>query len=298
YLNYVVNNLMQSVGASRKVFEYMNREPSIQYNGHFVPHEVAGSVEFDDVTFAYPSRPDRTVLENLGFVAQPGETVALVGGSGSGKSTVLQLLQRFYEPLQGYGQVRLDGVAIDMFDHRKYHQEVSMVGQEPVLFDDTIRNNILYGCEGMFATVEEAEATMLDAAVKANVHEFVSGMEKGYDTPCGEKGGQLSGGQKQRIAIARALVRKPKVLILDEATSALDTESEALVQQALEQCTEGRTVIVVAHRLSTVKKADRIIVVKNGQTVEEGSHDVLMGIPDGVYRQLVERQNNTEGTLE
>uniref|UniRef100_A0A1I7SNU5 ABC transporter domain-containing protein n=1 Tax=Bursaphelenchus xylophilus TaxID=6326 RepID=A0A1I7SNU5_BURXY len=183
-----------------------------------------------------------------------------------------------------YCSIKLDGVPISDYAHRFYHQKVSLVSQEPVLYSGSVRENILYGCE---ETVTEND--MIEAAKLANAYNFIVEMENGFDTLCGEKGVQMSGGQKQRIAIARALVRKPAVLILDEATSALDSESEYVIQQALQQCCVGRTVIVIAHRLSTVEKADKIFVIDKGKVVQEGNHQSLM-LEEGLYRQLVQRQ--------
>ncbi|KAH7699911.1 Half-transporter 2 [Aphelenchoides avenae] len=281
-LNYVFTGLMESVGASRKVFEYMHRQPKISNDGALML-SVKGKVAFTDVSFTYPTRPNVAVLENLNFEIQPGETVALVGPSGAGKSSIISLIEHFYEAAKG--QVTLDNVSIEQFDHVYYHQQIALVAQEPVLYADSVRYNILYGCED-WATDED----MIAAAKLANVHDFIMEMEKGYDTKCGEKGVQMSGGQKQRIAIARALIRKPKVLILDEATSALDSESEHIIQEALQKCAVGRTVIIIAHRLSTVEKADRIIVINKGRLMEAGSHAELMNNPNGLYRSLVKRQ--------
>uniref|UniRef100_A0A1I7RYP1 ABC transporter domain-containing protein n=2 Tax=Bursaphelenchus xylophilus TaxID=6326 RepID=A0A1I7RYP1_BURXY len=280
-LNYVFSGLMESVGASRKVFEYMHKKPDIPYNGT-VERPVQGSIEFEDVSFSYPTRPNSKVLKHLSLSIKPGETVALVGPSGAGKSSIIALLEYFYEVNKG--KIKLDGVDIKEYAHRFYHQQVSLVSQEPTLYSGSVRYNILYGCEE-WATDDD----MIEAAKLANAHGFITELEHGYDTKCGEKGVQMSGGQKQRIAIARALVRKPAVLILDEATSALDAESEYIIQQALNQCSVGRTVIVIAHRLSTVEKADRIFVIQKGQVVQEGSHQTLMEV-DGIYKNLVKRQ--------
>ncbi|CAD5210025.1 unnamed protein product [Bursaphelenchus okinawaensis] len=280
-LNYVFSGLMESVGASRKVFEYMHKDPEIPYDGT-VEKPVEGQIKFENVNFAYPTRPNSEVLKGLNLSINPGETVALVGPSGAGKSSIIALLEYFYEI--GGGKITLDGVNIRDYAHKYYHQQVSLVSQEPTLYSGSIRYNILYGCEE-WAT----DTDMIEAAKLANAHDFISELDEGYDTKCGEKGVQMSGGQKQRIAIARALVRKPAVLILDEATSALDAESEYIIQKALNQCSVGRTVIVIAHRLSTVEKADRIFVIKKGQVIQEGNHQSLMEV-EGMYRQLVKRQ--------
>uniref|UniRef100_A0A914P3D7 ATP-binding cassette sub-family B member 9 n=1 Tax=Panagrolaimus davidi TaxID=227884 RepID=A0A914P3D7_9BILA len=225
-IGWVFTGIMEAVGASRKVFEYMEREPKIKNDGEFVPHFVYGKINFNNISFSYPTRPQTTVLDNVSFEVQLGRTVALVGPSGAGKSSIISLLEHFYEPSNG--QILLDDNPINQIDHKLFHQKVSLVSQEPVLHDGTVRYNILYGCEE-WATEED----MIEAAKLANIHDFIMESEKGYDTECGEKGVQMSGGQKQRIAIARALVRKPAVLILDEATSALDSESEHVIQEAL-----------------------------------------------------------------
>ena len=208
------------------------------------------------------------------------QTVALVGESGSGKSTVISLIERFYDP--DSGRVLLDEVDIRKFRLSWLRQQMGLVSQEPVLFNESIRANILYGNDGN-VTVEEIDA----AAKAANAYNFISALPDGYDTSVGERGIQLSGGQKQRIAIARAILKNPKILLLDEATSALDAESERVVQDALDRVMVNRTTVVVAHRLSTIKGADAIAVVKNGVIVEKGRHEILMKITDGVYASLV-----------
>ncbi|CAD5209630.1 unnamed protein product [Bursaphelenchus okinawaensis] len=282
-LNYVFSGLMESVGASRKVLEYIHREPEIKNDGNFMGNgDVEGCIEVDKVEFAYPSRPNNNVLKELSIKIQPGQTAALVGPSGAGKSSIIALLEHFYNVAAG--SIKLDGIPISEYAHRFYHQKVSLVSQEPVLYSGSVRENILYGCEDTVSEEDMVEATKL-----ANAYNFIMEMEHGFDTLCGEKGVQMSGGQKQRIAIARALVRKPAVLILDEATSALDSESEYIIQQALQKCCVGRTVIVIAHRLSTVEKADKIFVVNKGKVVQEGCHLSLMQ-QEGLYRQLVQRQ--------
>ncbi|PIA37911.1 hypothetical protein AQUCO_02900042v1 [Aquilegia coerulea] len=221
-----------------------------------------GEIEFQHVSFTYPTRPDVEILRDLNLAGQCGKMVALVGESGCGKSTIISLLQRFYDPTSG--EIMLDGTDIKKFQLRWLRQQMGLVSQEPLLFNDTIRANIAYGKEG-----EATEAEIFAAAEAANAHKFISAMNQGYDTLVGERGVQLSGGQKQRVAIARAILKAPKILLLDEATSALDTESERVVQAALEQIMVGRTTIVVAHRLSTIKGADLIAVMKNGAIVEQ-----------------------------
>ncbi|RWR80846.1 ABC transporter [Cinnamomum micranthum f. kanehirae] len=241
---------------------------------------VKGNIEFRNVIFKYPTRPDVQILRDLCLSVRSGKTVALVGESGCGKSTVISLLQRFYEPESG--QIMLDGIEISKLQLRWLRQQMGLVSQEPVLFNETIRANISYGKEG-----GAPEAEILAAAEFANAHKFISSLQQGYDTLVGERGVQLSGGQKQRVAIARAIVKEPKILLLDEATSALDSESERVVQEALDRVMVNRTTIVVAHRLSTIKGADLIAVVKNGVVVEKGKHEALMKVKDGVYASLV-----------
>ena len=214
------------------------------------------------------------------------QTVALVGESGSGKSTVIALLERFYNP--DSGTISLDGVEIKSLNINWLRDQTGLVSQEPVLFNDTIRANIAYGKDG-----EVTEEELIAAAKASNAHEFISSLPQGYDTTVGERGIQLSGGQKQRVAIARAILKDPKILLLDEATSALDAESERIVQDALDRVMVSRTTIVVAHRLSTIKGADMIAVLKEGKIAEKGKHEALMGIKDGVYASLVELRSNS-----
>ncbi|KAK6937211.1 ABC transporter type 1, transmembrane domain [Dillenia turbinata] len=241
---------------------------------------VKGEIELRHISFKYPTRPDIQIFRDLSLTIRSGKTVALVGESGSGKSTVISLLQRFYDPDSGH--VTLDGVEIQKFQLKWLRQQMGLVSQEPVLFNDTIRANIAYGKEG-----KASEAEILAASELANAHKFISGLQQGYDTAVGERGVQLSGGQKQRVAIARAIVKAPKILLLDEATSALDAASERVVQDALDRVMVNRTTVVVAHRLSTIKNADVIAVVKSGAIVEKGKHETLINIKDGVYASLV-----------
>ncbi|KAJ8632462.1 hypothetical protein MRB53_025798 [Persea americana] len=242
--------------------------------------DVKGNIEFHHVSFKYPTRPDVEIFQDLCLFVHSGKTIALVGESGCGKSTAISLLQRFYDP--DSGQIILDGVEIQKLQLRWLRQQMGLVSQEPVLFNDTIRANISYGKEG-----GATEAEILAAAEFANAHKFISSLQQGYDTLVGERGVQLSGGQKQRVAIARAIVKEPKILLLDEATSALDAESEHVVQEALDRVMVNRTTIVVAHRLSSIKGADLIAVVKNAVIVEKGKHEALINVRDGVYASLV-----------
>uniref|UniRef100_A0A673Z280 ABC-type oligopeptide transporter ABCB9 n=1 Tax=Salmo trutta TaxID=8032 RepID=A0A673Z280_SALTR len=277
----VYTGLMQGVGAAEKVFEYIDREPKHQHDGKEVPDTCKGLVEFKDVTFSYPTRPETDILKSVSFTLRPGEVTALVGPSGSGKSSCVGLLENFYAPQQG--QVLLDGRPVHTYQHGFLHSRVALVGQEPVLFARSVEQNITYGLTDI-----PMEA-VVQAATKANAHDFITGLTNGYNTEVGEKGTQLSGGQKQRVAIARALIRNPHVLILDEATSALDAESEHVVQQALNNIMRQHTVLVIAHRLSTVERADNIIVINRGCVVEQGSHSQLMA-KGGLYCKLVQRQ--------
>ncbi|KAL3072705.1 hypothetical protein niasHS_017679 [Heterodera schachtii] len=280
-LGEVWTGLMQSVGASRKVFEYIDRKPDIDTNGTYAPDKLEGRIEFQNVHFAYPTRPDNPILRGLSFTVEPGEVVALVGPSGSGKSSCIALLEHFYAP-EG-GKVLVDGVPIGEFDHHYIHNKLALVGQEPILFARSVAENIAYGLER--CTIVD----VVEAAKMANAHTFIQQTRDQYETNVGEKGSQMSGGQKQRIAIARALVRRPAILLLDEATSALDTESEHLVQEAIYKNLKGRSVILIAHRLSTVEKADKIVVISRGRLEQIGTHEQLLA-QEGMYRSLVQRQ--------
>ncbi|KAK1892047.1 ATP-binding cassette sub-family B member 9 [Dissostichus eleginoides] len=272
---------LEGVGAAEKVFEYLDREPKHRADGTEAPDTCSGLVEFKDITFAYPTRPDTDILKGVSFTLRPGEVTAVVGPSGSGKSSCVSLLENFYRPQRG--EVLLDGKPVHTYQHDYLHSKIGLVGQEPVLFARTVEENITYGLSDV--SMEAVE----QAATKANAHEFISCLPTGYQTSVGEKGTQLSGGQKQRVAIARALVRNPRVLILDEATSALDADSEHIVQMALNSIMQDHTVLVIAHRLSTVEKADNIIVIESGRVAEQGSHSRLMA-REGLYFKLVQRQ--------
>jgi ATP-binding cassette subfamily B protein len=243
---------------------------------------LRGAVAFDDVSFRYPSRKEAEVLRGVSLQAEPGQRIALVGPSGAGKSTLAALLPRFYDP--DAGRVLLDGRDARAYPLHYLRSQMAIVPQDVVLFGGSIEENIAYGRPG--ATADD----VAEAARKANAHDCIVGLPDGYRTRVGERGLQLSGGQRQRVAIARAVLRDPVLLILDEATSSLDSESESLVLQALEGLMQGRTCLVIAHRLSTVRRADRIYVLKDGAVVESGTHAELAAREQGVYRTLSELQ--------
>ncbi|VDO37314.1 unnamed protein product [Haemonchus placei] len=274
--------------AAGLIFHMLEEKPRIDgMSSNGKKPEITGAVKLNQVYFNYPERPDVPILQGLNIRVEPGETLALVGPSGCGKSTVISLLERFYDALDG--SVEIDGNDLREMNPTHLRAHIALVSQEPILFDRSIRDNILYGLPP--GSVSEAEVH--EVAQRANIHKFVMELPEGYNTRAGEKGVQLSGGQKQRIAIARALIRNPKILLLDEATSALDTESEKVVQEALDKASEGRTCIVVAHRLSTVVNANCIMVVQGGKIVERGTHNELMQAK-GVYWELTQKQTTAK----
>ncbi|KAJ4770415.1 ABC transporter B family member 11 [Rhynchospora pubera] len=268
--------------SATSIFEILDRKSKIDSSSDegTILTNIRGEIELQNIVFAYPARPNAPVFRDLSLLIPSGKTVALVGESGSGKSTVIALLERFYEP--DSGKILFDGVELQSLQVCWLRQQVGLVAQEPVLFNDTIGSNIAYGKQG-----QVTEEEILVVAKAANAHEFISGLPDGYNTVVGERGIQLSGGQKQRVAIARAILKNPKVLLLDEATSALDAESEHVVQEALDRVMVDRTTVVVAHRLSTIKGADIIAVVKNGTVVEKGRHEELICHRNGDYTALV-----------
>ncbi|PRP78202.1 ATP-binding cassette transporter, subfamily B, member 14, group MDR/PGP protein PpABCB14 [Planoprotostelium fungivorum] len=272
--------------AAYKIYRTIDRLPPIDIDeeGNKKLENFQGKIRFRNVRFAYPTRPDTVILENLDLTIPAGKTVAFVGQSGSGKSTVVGLIQRFYDPLGG--SVEVDNVDLRSCDLKWLRQQIGVVGQEPVLFNMSIKENLKLGsCDPDSVSDEMIQK----ACVEANCHSFICSLPRGYDTGVGERGGMLSGGQKQRIAIARALLRNPKILLLDEATSALDTTSERLVQETLDKASVKRTTVVVAHRLSTVRNADLIVVMKKGEIVETGTHDELYA-KGGMYTEMVNKQ--------
>ncbi len=268
--------IQEGIGASKRVFEILDTKGEVRDIAGAKPiPELVGKVEFDDVRFHY--REDQEVIKGICFTVEPGQTVALVGPSGAGKSTIVQLLHRFYDPVAG--EIRVDGIPLKTVSLASYWQQVGIVPQETILFGGTILENIEYAKPG----VEKEE--LMQASQAANAHDFIMECPDGYETVVGEKGIRLSAGQRQRIAIARAILKNPRILILDEATSALDNESELLIQEALERLMDGRTSIIIAHRLSTIHNADRIIVMDRGEIAESGSHAQLME-RKGLYHKL------------
>ncbi len=263
----IYTQLQETLGAMRRVNEILNTKPLVNSPENAVKlKSLKGHVFFNEVIFGYED--GTPVLNNVSFDIHPGKTVALIGPSGAGKSTTVQLLLRFFDPQSG--EIQIDGDDLKSLDLESYLSQVALVPQETLLFGGTIRENIIYG------KLDATETEMIEASKSANAHEFITEFSNGYDTLVGEKGTKLSGGERQRIAIARALLKNPKVLVLDEATSALDNQSEMLIQDALEKLMVGRTTFIIAHRLSTVHNADKIIVLDKGKIVESGTHKELM----------------------
>ncbi|KAJ1441897.1 P-loop containing nucleoside triphosphate hydrolase [Sesbania bispinosa] len=285
----MTSDLSKGSSAVGSVFAILDRKTEIDPETSWAGdkrRKIRGRVELKSVYFAYPTRPDQMIFQGLNLKVEAGRTVALVGHSGCGKSTIIGLIERFYDPVKG--TVCIDEQDIKSYNLRMLRSHIALVSQEPTLFSGTIRENIAYGKENA------TESEIRRAATLANAHEFISGMNDGYETYCGERGVQLSGGQKQRIALARAILKNPAILLLDEATSALDSVSEILVQEALEKIMVGRTCIAVAHRLSTIQKSNSIAVIKNGKVVEQGSHNELISLGrNGAYYSLVKLQSSS-----
>ncbi|WP_324753642.1 ABC transporter transmembrane domain-containing protein [Roseovarius sp. Pro17] len=282
-LSEIWGELQRAAGATERLVELLRSNDPVQDPSEplALPDHVKGDIRFENVDFVYPARPDVPALHGFDLHIRPGETVALVGPSGAGKTTVIQMLQRFYDPVAG--RVLLDGVALADMQRDKFRRVMALVPQDPVIFATSARENIRFG------RLDATDAEVETAARTAAAHDFITALPEGYDSQVGERGVMLSGGQKQRIAIARAILRDAPVLLLDEATSALDAESERAVQLAVDKLAEGRTTIIVAHRLATVKKADRIIVMEAGRIVAIGTHDSLVA-EGGLYARLAKLQ--------
>ncbi len=278
--------LQKTIGASERVREIMEEESEVSLNSETKPIRIYGEVAFDNVTFSYPTRPDVEVLKGVSFQVEAGQKIALVGYSGAGKSTIVQLLMRYYD-LSG-GNVRVDGKDVRTYDLRQLRHHIGIVPQEVILFGGTIRENIAYG------KPDATDAQIREAARKANALEFILSFPEGFDTIVGERGVKLSGGQRQRIAIARAILKDPAILILDEATSSLDAESEKQVQDALDELMKGRTTIIIAHRLATIRKVDFIYVISEGRILESGTHEQLADLENGLYQHLLKLQFEIE----
>lgn len=282
-LSEIFGELQRAAGATERLVELLHAEDTVNdpETPLALPQPVRGEITFEDVHFAYPSRPGVAALDGVNLRIAPGETVAVVGPSGAGKTTIIQLIQRFYDP--DSGAICLDGMRVDALTRDAFRKHIALVPQDPVIFATSARENIRFG------RPDATDAEIEDAAKAAAAHDFIEALPDGYDSYLGERGVMLSGGQKQRIAIARAILRDAPVLLLDEATSALDAESERAVQHAVDDLSEGRTTVIVAHRLATVKKADRIIVMDQGRIVASGAHDALVS-EDGLYARLARLQ--------
>lgn len=281
------SELMKGLGAGGRLWELIERKPELPFNDGIVLNKdmFKGALEFKEIHFAYPTRPEISLFQDFSLSIPAGSVMALVGPSGSGKSTIVSLLLRLYDPISG--TITVDGVDIRQLNPLWFRTKIGTVSQEPILFSCSIAENIAYGAEDpSMVTVEEIQKV----AEIANAASFIRDFPEGFHTLVGEKGVLLSGGQKQRIAIARALLKNPKILLLDEATSALDAENEYLVQEALDRLMEGRTVLIIAHRLSTIQNADSVAVLDQGRIIECGKHEELLANPNGLFRKLMKKQ--------
>jgi ABC-type multidrug transport system fused ATPase/permease subunit len=277
--------LQKTFGATERVIELLhekNEEISIDSQQGKIDQKILGNIEFKNVAFAYPSRKEVEVLKDINFKANAGERIAVVGPSGAGKSTLASLLLKFYDIDKG--EILFDGKSTNLFSITDIRNQIAIVPQDVLLFGGSIKENIAYG------KINSSDDEIIEAAKKANAHQFITSFPEGYDTLVGERGIKLSGGQRQRIAIARALLKNPSILILDEATSSLDSESERLVQEALEILMKDRTSIIIAHRLSTIREADQILVIDHGKVMEQGTHAELMTNESGLYKYLSQLQ--------
>ena len=280
--------ILQALGASERVFELLSKESNFKNLSDVEPIDIKDKIVFNSVSFSYPARPDTEALSGISLSIPTKTKTALVGPSGSGKSTIVSLLLKLYEPTSG--NIEIDGKSLKDLDQWSLRKAIAVVPQDPQLFALSIEENLRYGDQN--ASIEE----LREACRRANILEFIESLPEGFKTQVGDRGVQLSGGEKQRVAIARAILKKPSLLILDEATSALDSENEFLVQEALDELTKDLTSIVIAHRLSTVKSADQVLVIDSGSIVQSGTHDMLAK-QDGLYRSLVERQELFESAV-
>ncbi|MGC9454271.1 MAG: ABC transporter ATP-binding protein [Phycisphaerae bacterium] len=280
--------LNRAAASAQRIFEILDTEPGI-YSPSSAKEagELEGRIELRNVSFSYDGI--RRVLKDVNLTIEPGQMVGLAGPSGGGKTTLVNLICRFYDVLSG--QILIDGVDVRDYDLENLRRQIGVVLQEPFLFHGTVAENIAYGNPG--AVIDD----ILSAARAANAHDFIVGFPDGYDTLVGERGQTLSGGERQRISIARAILNNPRILILDEATSSVDTETEKLIQQALDRLVANRTTIAIAHRLSTLRKADRLVILEEGRIVEQGSHEQLAGKEDGLYAKLLKMQTETQSVI-
>jgi ABC-type multidrug transport system fused ATPase/permease subunit len=278
-------SIQRALGATDRVFDIIDdthEEINLAHRNNLNLNRVKGDLEFKNIQFTYPTRPDFEVLKDISFSAKAGETIALVGSSGSGKSTLASMALRFYEPTRG--EYLIDGKKSTDYELTELRDQMAIVPQDVLLFGGTIKENILYG------KPSATDADVIEAAKQANAYDFIMSFPDKFETLVGDRGIQLSGGQRQRVAIARAVLKNPSILILDEATSSLDSESERLVQEALDKLMIGRTSIVIAHRLSTIRNADKIVVLQKGEVVEMGTHQELMANDSGLYQKLSKLQ--------